>query len=406
MPRFLYQALNESQEIVSGDVLAESAREAITELESRGLAVQSIRIETLEPMPPEREAIPPKAARSAAALPADYDASAAESVLQKQLAKLLARGRTLTPALRAYVEELPEGSERRELSAVCNSIDSGDAAAASKAMAALPEYWIPLLSSAAASGDAGRVIRDFLHESSAAGELRWQRWRSAAYPILVGVIGLAVATALSLTVLPIFHEMFVSFGLELPALTHWIFAVGRGLVWGWGVAAAVVLLLAVLTINGTLPGVRRLRASRLGSWFGRSTAVAQFTRFAAELLSAGVSRGDAVRIAAHTTRHPAMQRAGWELAGALEDDLDDPPPAPRPVPATAVYALHGDLPAAARARLLAEISGCYSDRASRRLSWTRGLIGPAAILVIGIGVGVVVLALFLPLVSLVNNLAG
>jgi type IV pilus assembly protein PilC len=274
-------------------------------------------------------------------------------------------------------------------------------------MAALPEYWIPLLSAAAASGDAGRVIRDFIKESRETTEFRWQRRRALAYPIIVAVIALAVAVALSLTVLPVYRELFQSFGLQQPHLTAWIFDAGRWLASGWGAATiGGAALLAALAALGVLPGVRWLRSTRWGSWFGRSTAIAQFTQFTSDLLSAGVGRGDAVRIAAHTTRHPAMQRAGWALASAIERDVDGPLAVPRPVPATAVYALHGDLPNAARQRLLTEISGCYADRASRRLSWTRGLIGPAAILVIGICVGVVVVALFLPMMSLVTNLVG
>jgi type II secretory pathway component PulF len=395
MPNFIYQALNEQRELIVGKVQADGVQQAIAQLEANGLAVQSIRIETLKTWAPEPS------------LSADYDASAAEAVLQRQLATLLQRGRTLTPALRAYLEELPAGDERRELSAVCNAIDSGDAAAASQAMTALPEYWIPLLCAAAASGDAGRVIRDFLRDSHEAAEFRGQRWRNVAYPTIVALVALAVAVMLSWVVLPVFREVFYEFGICVPVLTAWLIAAGNWMVsWQGAATVAIAVLIAILAAAGSLPGLKHLRASRWGSWFGRSTAIAQFTRFTAELLGAGVNRGDAVRIAAHTTRHPAMQGAGWDLAAALEADAPDPPPKLRPVPTTAAYALQADLPSAARQRLLLEISGCYADWTSRRRWWSRGLIGPAAILVVGIAVGFVVLALFIPLVTLVNSLVG
>lgn len=402
MPRFVYQALNAAQEPVAGELEAAGAAAAVAELEARGLAVQSIRLASLDPLPPEIAGFAPTAALLDA-----YDAQVAEGVLQRQLATLLERGRTLTPALRAYLEEMPPGSERRELKAVCNLIDGGDATAASQALAALPEYWIPLLSAAASSGDAGRVIRDFLKESREAAELRWQRWRSMAYPVIVGLIAVAVMMVLSTMVLPIFGAMFYDFGMQLPRLTSWILAVGRFLTsWECLALAGAALAAVSLAAFGYLPGLQYLRVSRLGRWFGRSTGVAQFTRFAAELLSAGLDRASAVRIAAHSTRHPATQLAAWNLAGAIDRGAAAPAWQMRPVPATAAYALQADMPEEARVQLLTEISGCYSDRASRRLSWSRGLIGPAAILVIGIGVGVVVLSLFLPLVSLVNGLSG
>lgn len=59
----------------------------------------------------------------------------------------------------------------------------------------------------------------------------------------------------------------------------------------------------------------------------------------------------------------------------------------------------------ARIRLLREIGACYAERARRRFSWTRGIVEPLAIVVIGLVVGTVVLALFLPLISLIQGLA-
>lgn len=403
MPRFVYQALNASLEPIAGELQADGVAAAVAELETRGLVAQSIRLASLDPLPTLPEQF--KAGAASTQLRDDYDPRVAEGVLQAQLTTLLQRGRTLTPALRAYLEEMPEGRERRELSAVCNLIDSGDASAARQGLAALPECWIPLLSAAASSGDAGRVIRDFLKKSREAEELRWQRWRTLAYPVIVALIALTVMLVLSSAVLPIFAAMFDDFNLQLPWLTSLTLAMGRFMTsWEFLALGVLALVVATLAALNYLPGLEYLRVSPLGRWFGRSTGVAQFTRYAAELISAGVDRANAVRIAAHSTRHRATQLAAWNLAGAIDDGAVAPSWRSRPVPATATYALQATMSPAARVQLLSEISGCYSDRARRRLSWTRGLIGPAAIMVIGIGVGMVVLSLFLPLVSLVNNL--
>ena len=59
----------------------------------------------------------------------------------------------------------------------------------------------------------------------------------------------------------------------------------------------------------------------------------------------------------------------------------------------------------ARARLLTQLSRCHADRARIRLSLTHGVLGPIAICAVGGVVAVVVLALFLPLVDLINNLS-
>jgi type II secretory pathway component PulF len=64
------------------------------------------------------------------------------------------------------------------------------------------------------------------------------------------------------------------------------------------------------------------------------------------------------------------------------------------------------MPAAARVRLLGEMSAIYNDRAARRLSWTHGAAAPLAICLIGVVVGFAVIGLFLPLVQLINSLSG
>jgi type II secretory pathway component PulF len=55
--------------------------------------------------------------------------------------------------------------------------------------------------------------------------------------------------------------------------------------------------------------------------------------------------------------------------------------------------------------LLSAIADCHQDRARGGLSATQWLIGPVAIGLVGVFVGFVVIALFMPLISLVNALS-
>ena len=45
------------------------------------------------------------------------------------------------------------------------------------------------------------------------------------------------------------------------------------------------------------------------------------------------------------------------------------------------------------------------EKVRLRLSWTRGMVEPAAIIVIGLVVAIVVVSLFLPLIKLIDGLA-
>jgi type II secretory pathway component PulF len=78
----------------------------------------------------------------------------------------------------------------------------------------------------------------------------------------------------------------------------------------------------------------------------------------------------------------------------------------RPISATIAYATSRDMLPATRARLLKEVSNCFADQSRRRASVMQGLFGPLAVCFVGGCVLLVVLALFLPLVELINNLSG
>ena len=203
----------------------------------------------------------------------------------------------------------------------------------------------------------------------------------------------------------------MEFGCELPDLTSVVFTLSNWITSGQlGIILAILLAIGALLLNikRMLPWSVR---DSMGSWFdsprGRTTVIARFARFTADLLDAGLDIPDALRIAGFTTNRPRLRRASWRLANEMESGGDG---AQRtfgyPLTATVLHALFSEMATESRIRLLKEISNCYADRARIRLSWTRGIIEPITICVIGLLVGGIVIALFLPLISLVNSLSG
>jgi len=238
-----------------------------------------------------------------------------------------------------------------------------------------------------------------------------------------------VLTGVSLFVTPVFIDVFNEFSLELPDLTmaivvmsYWIRG-GRALVF-----VAIIAVLGLLLVIGQR-WLGSARGARFTMPFGRSNSIARFAQFTADLLEAGLSSANALRVAGFTTRKPRLRRAAWHLAADLERGdapvvagLLTEPPADRRSPArvrgqetraqrrsltaTVLHALCSDIAAPSRIRLLREISECYAGRARIHLSWTYGIIEPITILMVGLFVATYVVALFLPLVRLIDGLSG
>ena len=415
MPRYRYHALNADRQPVTGELSAAGFAQAISQLESQGLIVQSI-VDAASDISASIGTSSPSSGESPFASQTAADrASAEQADLRLHMEQVIQRGQDLLPPLRAYAAEMPRGRQRRELEAVLRVLERGDAATATTSLAALPGYWIPLLSAASSSHDPGRVLRDFLQESQRAADLSRQWWIALAYPLFLTGIAVLVMAALSFLVIPIFRDIFEGFGLQLPWLTVWLLTVSDWFTSGRIIIIALALvLLAVLLVRGRhlLPaGLRVWFGDHFDPLFGRSTALARLAQFTADLLEAELSPAHALRLAGMATNRGAIKRAAWRVSAELEprqsQTAGDPPlrRSRRLIPATVVLALRAPLTATARVRVLREISACYADRARLRLSWTRGILEPIAICAIGLIVGVTVLALFMPLFTLIHGLS-
>jgi len=323
---------------------------------------------------------------------------------------VIERGREIVPALRAYADELDSQHRRQQLLTVVRVLERGDVDEATTALRTLPSYWIPLLGAATSSRDPGRVLRQFLKESQQAEELRRQWWLALAYPIIVVALALGVFVLIAVFILPAFRKMFEEFGLRLPGLTQLLFTVAA-----WITTGRMFLDLAIVAgIVAVLYGISRLMppalvewlSDRFGTLLSRSTAIARFSQFTGDLLEAELDVPSALRIAGFATRSARIRRAAWRLAHDLA--AEQPLVLHRYQPfltATVLHALRAEMSAASRVRLLSEIGACHAERARRFLSWTHGVIEPIAIAAVGLVVGATVLALFLPLISLIQGLS-
>lgn len=409
MANFRYQALDPTGQLASGELEAQSVQQAVAQLEARGLSVQSIGVAT--PATTSAGSSPTATADASGTAAASPDGESVEqAVLRSHLATVLERGQALVPALEAYSQEMPRGRRRRELSAVCQVLADGESSQTAT-LAELPEHWIPLLSAAAASADAGHVLREFLWESRRTDDLRHHWWLALAYPIVLVIMATTVMWALSLFVIPQFASIFQEFGLALPWLTQFVLGLAQWLSrWGiWLLALLlVVLLLLMFKAKRILPvAAFAWLGDRVPTPYARRTSIARFARFLGDLLAAGVSLSDSLRIAGYSIHRSRMRHAAWNLAHRIESSgerwrgFDS-----RQLTAAVTYAVTAALPTATRVRLLREISQCHAQHVRTGLSWTGGLVEPAAICLVAMVVGVIVLGLFLPLVKLIEGLSG
>jgi type II secretory pathway component PulF len=248
-----------------------------------------------------------------------------------------------------------------------------------------------------------RHLADSVDQTS---RLRKQVLSALIYPVLVSVMALVVLGLIIAFVLPRFEAVFASLlqGQALPWYTLALFQAGQFLR-SYGVVVLLILGLGVLILGlffQLLPHQARrlalhlpLIGSLLHSWFAT-----QFTHHFAMLLQAGVPLIPALE---HSADRSVVQPIVHALKqGALPSQaLAKFPQAPDLLVQLALVGEQtGEL-----AKMMTQTSQILREHFQQRLFTLTRLLEPALILALALLVGVVMSALFVPLLSLISQMA-
>ncbi|QDU56214.1 type II secretion system F family protein [Aeoliella mucimassa] len=398
MPQFRYTAYDTNQQTFSGEIAAETVREAVEALESEGYTLLSIE---------QADAKLPSAM-----LTGDEASLDRTPPLDTAFEKLFTHSELLIPAFTAYCSELPVGKSRQELEQVIHLLSHNELTRAIASFDSLANVWAPLLSAAAVHDDGELVLAEYFRRTEERHQVRQRRWLFLAYPIFLLLLAMALIVAMSFIVIPTFQAIFQEFGLSLPGPTLLVITVAESIRNGW--LLLIVLVLAMLVVLGffaarTLPhSLREWFSARLLGRGTQLTVTGQLARHVADLHEAGLPLAEAVRQAAGTIRHAAISQTASLLAHQIAlGDYMIPRAVGNTLTHSLTHAVSSDMKPRSRIQLLRELSRSYADQTADRLYWTKGIVfGPLAILVVGATVGFTVLALFLPLVRLIEGLSG
>lgn len=399
MPEFIYIALQEDESETTGQIFAESVAAAVAQLEAAGLLLTSIHKVTDDQ---------PEKTNSSTASKATIGED--QQALRQRIASVLEKRGILAPALAAFAEELPPGRSRRELRELVARLRSDASVEEICGSDDCVASWLLLLGRGTSSQ---RLLSDLFDEAMREDESQSQWNRAFIYPTIVFLGALGTLLFLCVTIVPAFKSIFDDFQLDLPKMTDWLVRFSStimrnpvGIALGsFALMGGVYILFHLIRLWG-LPG-RLIGLLFTGnSW--QVTAVARFTRQLAEALDAGLELPAALRLAGGVGEQTTMRRLAQQLADEAEQknfELNKSPLASR-LPATLLHALQAESGNKPSIPLLRQLAELYTTRVRDRHNWSTGFMAQFAIVGIGLTVGFVVLALFIPLVELINGLTG
>jgi len=322
------------------------------------------------------------------------------------------------PIVRAM--DLVAGQQRlplfkRALEAVCRDVQRGKSLG--EAMGRWPHVFDPMTVAMVMAGEAAGVMGEVLDhvakvlESNA--KLESQLRQAMTYPLVILVMAVGAFLGMTMFLIPTFAGVFAELGAELPWFTQFMVNLSNWLRSPGAVAALAVMLLVVVSLL-----VAR-KTSRFGrqwdKWalalvfFGmllRKTATAQFCRTLAYLIQSGVPILSAIDISRAVLRNGVMDRAVAqaqqmvEEGGLLSTSLQRQNVFPHL--ATTMMAIGEET--GQLHTMLAKIADFYDGDVTATLKNLTALVEPAMILVVGGIVGFILMAMYLPMVSVFEQI--
>ncbi len=395
MPTFRYKAYNATGSAVAGVVDADSERQALQQLKSKGLLPREV-VEEGTGQERNRSFFFRRGVSTA-----DL------SLLTRRLATLVGSSVPLFEAMGSLYEQEENSSLKHILARVRDRIAEG--ASLSRALAAEPrifsESYVSMVAAGEASGALDAVLErlaDFLEEQE---QVRSRVTAALAYPILMVLVGGGVMLFLLTVVIPKIVVIFEDSKATLPLITIALIKLSHFLRnWWWLIAALMVACVPLYRKAMLRPDLRLKRDTLLlklplaGGMLQR-LILSRFARVLGLLLSSGVPIIRALEITSEVLVNRAyrgfLRGVMEEVAqgGTLSSSLKKSPLfPPLLVHLTGVGEKSGELEA-----MLLKAGIAYEREFNSRLTRLMGLMEPLLVLAMGLAVGIVVLAVLLPI---------
>lgn len=336
------------------------------------------------------------------------------AVFCRQFATMVNSG---LPILRA-LSILTDQTESKELAKVLFAVRAGveNGSSLSAAMAEHPKAFNALFISMVKAGETGGVLDDVLlslaDQIEREVELRRQIKSAMTYPIVVVALVTLILAAMLLFVVPQFESIYSSLGGTLPLPTRMLLSVSGAVRSYWYVVllGAVVASFLFRRYKKTEAGRARVDAVKIripifGPLFHK-VALARFASTLGMLLRSGVPILQALDNVNETVNNRVIGDAVDDVKTSVREGESIAKPLGRhkAFPPMVVQMMAVGEETGAVDTMLDKVAEFYNSEVTATVEAMTSLIEPLLIAVIGAAVGAAVIALYMPMFSVINLL--
>ena len=403
MASFAYTGRTRTGETVSGERVADSAEAATVALRREQILVTKI-------TPVKAKVEPAKAVKGKRVAAKNL------AVFTRQFSVMIDAGLPLVQCLDILGNQEEDKNFAKVILNTRSDVESGSALA--DAMKKHPKTFDALFTNMIAAGEAGGILDTILKRLAVYIEknvkLVGQVKAAMVYPTAVICIAAVIVAVILWKVIPTFAAMFAGLGAELPLPTRIVIWMSNTLV--------RFLPFIVIALAGAVFGVRQYYATNNGrhvidglllrmpilGLILRKIAVARFCRTLSTLISSGVPILDGLEITAKTAGNAIVEDAIMATRKSIErgETVSAPLKETKVFPPMVTQMIGVGEATGALDTMLAKIADFYEEEVDTAVAGLLTLLEPVMIAVLGGIVGGIVVAMYLPIFSLISKLTG
>jgi type IV pilus assembly protein PilC len=334
----------------------------------------------------------------------------------RQFSVLQDAGLPVLRSLKILEGQMKAGVLKNSLIDVVDDVESGNTL--SEAFGKHPKCFDRLYVNMLRAGEAGGALEIILRRLAEFKEKSLSLARrvkgAMVYPCVVVAVAVAILSFIMIVIIPKFEKIFLDFKMKLPYLTELLMATSRSFVKYWYVIPivpiALIITLKLIRLNRS--GAYILDKIKLkipvAGMIIEKTIVARTMRTLGTLISSGVPILEALSIVRETSMNAVFEEMFQRVYESIREGetIANPMRECRLVDDMVVNMIDvgeetGDLDT-----MLNKIADVYDEEVDVLVESLISLLEPIMIVILGFIVGTIVIALFMPLLELLDGLSG
>ena len=353
----------------------------------------------------------------------DYEADSKLKVPQndllvffRQMAVMLKSGVPLSQALELLAENMTNKKFGANIFDVSKRLGSGEELSTS--LGKYPRTFSPIMIGLIEAGEAGGILSEVLERLASLVEsqskIKGQITGALIYPVAILVLAVTISLALLIFIVPTFDEMFKSMGAELPALTSFMLVLSRVVTSIQFIIIAPILVFISFYLFNTTYSTQSgrkfvdnlvLKVPLFGDLILKSE-LASMSDTLSTLINSGISIVEAIERCINASSNEiikiALRRSislvtqGQELSTSLESA--------KVIPKLLISMIKIGEETGALSFMLENLANFYKREVEEAVTVLTKAMEPAVIFVVAAIVGTIVISLYLPMFSLINEM--